>query len=88
MLLDDPIYSDVGRPAILSYAGRTVDLATLRETVSLYQKLGPESRATATIRVVGGPILTAGQIKRLMTDSPDWPIVVRRRARRFDAHQV
>jgi hypothetical protein len=87
MLLDDPIYSDVGRPATLSYAGRTVDLATLRETVSVYQKLGPESRATATIRIVGGPILTAGQIKRLLNRPSDWPLVTRSLAGLADAYQ-
>ena len=60
------IYFDAARPATLNDgAGALTDCATLQEAVSAWQRLPPEQKIRATVKVIGGPVYTAKEIERL-----------------------
>jgi hypothetical protein len=60
------IYVDAGRPATLNDgAGGLTDCATLQEAVLAWQRLAPEKKIRATVKVIGGPVYTAKEIERL-----------------------
>jgi hypothetical protein len=64
--LTDKIYVDATRPATLNDgAGLQTDCPTLGEAVTAWQRLSPEQKIRATIKVIGGPVYTACQIDRL-----------------------
>ena len=64
--LTDKIYVDATRPATLNDgAGLQTDCPTLGEAVTASQRLPPEQKIRATIKVIGGPVYTACQIDRL-----------------------
>ena len=64
--LTDKIYVDATRPATLNDgAGVQTDCLTLGEAVAAWQRLPPEQKIRATIKVIGGPVYTACQIDRL-----------------------
>ena len=64
--LTDKIYVDATRPATLNNgAGLQTDCPTLGEAVTAWQRLPPEQKIRATIKVIGGPVYTACQIDRL-----------------------
>ena len=64
--LTDKIYVDATRPATLNDgAGLQTDCPTLGEAVTAWQRLPPEQKIRATIKVIGGPVYTACQIDRL-----------------------
>jgi hypothetical protein len=63
---DYKIYVDAGRPATLSNgAGALTDCATLQEAVLAWQRLTPEQKIRATVKVIGGPLYTVKEIDRL-----------------------
>jgi len=62
---DEKIYADATRPATLNNNGMLDDCPTLQEAVMAWQRLPPEQRQRATIRVFGGPLYTAAEIERL-----------------------
>ena len=63
---DYKIYVDADRPATLNNgAGVLDDCATLQEAVSAWQRLAPEQKIRATVKVIGGPVYTAHEIDRL-----------------------
>ncbi len=66
LLSDDyRIYVDGGRPATLNDgAGTSTDCATLQEAVMAWQRLTPEQKIRATVKLIGGPVYTAHQIAR------------------------
>ena len=60
------IYVDANRPATLNNgAGALTDCATLQEAVLARQRLPPEQKIRATVKVIGGPVYTAKEIERL-----------------------
>ena len=60
------IYVDANRPATLNNgAGVLTDCATLQEAVLAWQRLAPEQKIRATVKVIGGPVYTAKEIERL-----------------------
>jgi len=63
---DYKIYVDAGRPATLNDgAGTLTDCTTLQEAVLAWQRLAPEQKIRATVKVIGGPVYTAQEIERL-----------------------
>jgi hypothetical protein len=59
------IYVDAGLPATLNNgAGVLTDCATLQEAVLAWQRLAPEQKIRATVKVIGGPVYTAHEIDR------------------------
>ena len=62
---DDKIYVDASQPAILLYAGRSIDCLTLQEAVMEWHRLPANDRTHAMIRVRGGTIYAAREIDRL-----------------------
>ena len=63
---DYKIYVDASRPATLNNgAGALTDCATLQEAVLAWQRLAPEQKIRATVKVIGGPVYTAKEIERL-----------------------
>jgi hypothetical protein len=63
---DYKIYVDAGQPATLnSGTGALTDCATLQEAVSAWQRLAPEQKIRATVKVIGGPVYTVQEIERL-----------------------
>jgi hypothetical protein len=68
---DYKIYVDGGAPATLNDgAGISTDCATLQEAVSAWQRLTPEQKIRATVKLIGGPVYTAHQIARSHGRSP------------------
>ena len=64
--LTDKIYVDATQPAALNDgAGVQTDCPTLGEAVMAWQRLRPEQKIRATIKVIGGPVYTAHEIDRL-----------------------
>ena len=62
---DYKIYVDGGAPAALNDgAGISTDCATLQEAVLAWQRLTPEQKIRATVKLIGGPVYTAHQIAR------------------------
>ena len=62
---DYKIYVDAVRPATLNDgAGALTDCATLQEAVLAWQRLSPEQKIRATVKVIGGPVYTAQEIER------------------------
>ena len=62
---DYKIYVDGGAPATLNDgAGISTDCATLQEAVLAWQRLTPEQKIRATVKLIGGPVYTAHQIAR------------------------
>ena len=63
---DYKIYVDAGRPATLNNgAGALTDCTTLQEAVLAWQRLAPEQKIRATVKVIGGPVYTVKEIERL-----------------------
>ena len=57
---------DATQPATLNDgAGVQTDCPTLGEAVTAWQRLRPEQKIRATIKVIGGPVYTAHEIDRL-----------------------
>ena len=66
MIDDYKIYVDAGRPATLNNgAGTLTDCSTLQEAVLAWQRLAPEQKIRATVKVIGGPVYAAHEIDRL-----------------------
>ncbi len=63
---DYKIYVDAGQPATQhDGAGALTDCATLQEAVLAWQRLAPEQKIRATVKVIGGPVYSAHEIERL-----------------------
>jgi hypothetical protein len=63
---DYKIYVDANRPATLNNgAGALTDCPKLGEAVMEWQRLPPEQKIRATVKVIGGPVYTAQEIERL-----------------------
>ena len=67
LMTDDyKIYVDASQPATLNNgAGALTDCPTLQEAVIAWRKLAPDQKIRATIKVIGGRVYTAHEIKRL-----------------------
>jgi hypothetical protein len=64
--LTNKIYVDATQPATLDDgAGVQTDCPTLGEAVTAWQRLRPEQKIRATIKVIRGPVYTAHEIDRL-----------------------
>jgi len=59
------IHVDASRPATLQNGAVSTDCPTLQKAVAVWHRLRPERAQRATIRVVGGPLYTAAEIRRL-----------------------
>ena len=46
-------------------AGAMTDCPTLQEAVVAWQRLAPEQKIRATVKVIGGPVYTVKEIQRL-----------------------
>jgi hypothetical protein len=63
---DYKIYVDASVPAALNNGtGISTDCPTLQEAVLAWQRLAPEQKIRATVRVIGGRVYTAQEIERL-----------------------
>jgi hypothetical protein len=63
---DYRIYVDGSQPATLNNgAGALTDCPTLQEAVLAWQRLAPEQKIRATVKVIGGPVYTVKEIERL-----------------------
>jgi hypothetical protein len=63
---DYKIYVDANRPATFNNgAGALTDCGTLQEAVLAWQRLAPEQKIRATVKVIGGPVYTVKEIERL-----------------------
>ena len=63
---DYKIYVDASQPATLNNgAGALTDFAILQEAVLAWQRLAPEQKIRATVKVIGGPVYTVKEIERL-----------------------
>jgi hypothetical protein len=62
---DYKIYVDAGRPATLNNGAGALTDCTLQEAVLTWQRLAPEQKIRATVKVIGGPVSTAQEIDRL-----------------------
>jgi hypothetical protein len=66
MSADYKIYVDASVPATLNNGtGVSTDCPTLQEAVLAWQRLPPEQKIRATVRVIGGRVYTAHEIDRL-----------------------
>jgi hypothetical protein len=61
----DKIYVDATRPATLRYGQRSVHCFTLQEAKLAWDRLPPEQRRTATIKVADGAVYREPEIRRL-----------------------
>jgi hypothetical protein len=62
---DYKIYVDAGVPATLNNGtGMSTDCPTLQEAVLAWQRLAPEQKIRATVRVIGGRVYRAQEIER------------------------
>ena len=63
---DYRICVDGSQPATLNNgAGALTDCPTLQEAVLAWQRLAPEQKIRATVKVIGGPVYTVKEIERL-----------------------
>jgi len=62
---EEKICVDASRPATLNNGGSLDDWPSLQEAVVAWDRLPPEQRKHATIRVIGGPLFTAAEIELL-----------------------
>jgi hypothetical protein len=63
---DDKIYVDAAQPATLNNGGgKSTDYPTLREAVVAWQRLAPEHKIRAIVKLIGGPVYTMKEIERL-----------------------
>ncbi len=58
------IYVDAERPATLNNGSVLIDCLTLQEAAIAWDKLTAKQKRRATIKVFGGPLYTAAEIKR------------------------
>jgi hypothetical protein len=66
MSTDYKIYVDASVPATRNNGtGVSTDCPTLQEAVLAWQRLPPDQKIRATVRVIGGPVYTAHEIDRL-----------------------
>jgi hypothetical protein len=71
MSADYKIYIDASVPATLNNGtGISTDCLTLQEAVLAWQRLAPEQKIRATVRVIGGRANTAQEIA--FTAMPAW----------------
>ena len=61
---NEKIHVDASMPATLHGGVVSTECPTLQKAVALWHKLRPEQAQRATIRVVGGPLYTAAEIRR------------------------
>jgi hypothetical protein len=61
----DKVYVDADRPATLRYGEHSVHCFTLQEAKLAWNRLPPEQRRTATIKVVDGALYQESEIRRL-----------------------
>jgi hypothetical protein len=65
MSADYKIYVDASVPAKLNNGtGMSTDCPTLQEAVLAWQRLAPQQKIRATVRVIGGRVYTAQEIER------------------------
>jgi hypothetical protein len=62
---DYKIYVDASRPATLNNGAGALTDSTLQEAVLAWQRLPPEQKIRATVKVIGGPVYTVKEIERL-----------------------
>jgi hypothetical protein len=63
---DDKIYVDAAQPATLNNGGgKLADYPTLQEAVVAWQRLAPEHKTRAIVKLIGGPVYTVKEIERL-----------------------
>ena len=61
---NEKIHVDASMPARLHSGAVSTDCPTLQKAAAVWHRLRPE-QARATIRVIGGPVYTAAEIRRL-----------------------
>ena len=63
---DYKIYVDASRQATLNNgAGALTNCTTLQEAVLAWQRLAPEHKTRAIVKLIGGPVYTVKEIERL-----------------------
>jgi hypothetical protein len=62
---NEKIHVDASRPATLYSGAVSTDCPSLQKAVAVWHRLRPEQAQRATIRVIGGPLYTAAEIRRL-----------------------
>jgi hypothetical protein len=61
---NEKIHVDASMPATLHSGAVSTECATLQKAVAVWHRLRPEQAQRATIRVIGGPLYTAAEIRR------------------------
>jgi hypothetical protein len=61
----EKIHVDASWPATLQNGAVSTDCSTLQKAVAAWHRLRPEQAQCATIRVTGGSLYTAAEIRRL-----------------------
>ena len=62
---NEKIDVDASAPATLHSGAISTDCPTLQRAVAMWHRLRPEQAQRATIRVIGGPLYAAAEIRRL-----------------------
>jgi hypothetical protein len=60
----EKIHVDASIPATLHSGAVSTECPTLQKAVAVWHRLRPEQAQRATIRVIGGPVYTAAEIRR------------------------
>jgi hypothetical protein len=61
---NEKIHVDASMPATLHSGAVSTECPTLQKAVAVWHRLRPEQAQGATIRVIGGPLYTAAEIRR------------------------
>ena len=64
---DEKSHVDVGRPAILHNGAVSTDFPTLKDAITAWNRLRPEQAQRASIRLIGGELYPATEIRKLLT---------------------
>ena len=60
---------DVSRPATLHNGAVSTDFPTLQDAIMAWHKLRPEQAQRASIRIIGGQLYPAAEIRKLLNGS-------------------
>ena len=66
---EEKIYLDGNRPATLHNGAVSIDFPTLQEAIMAWNRLRPEQAQRASIRIIGGQLYPATEIRKLLNGS-------------------
>ncbi len=66
---DGKIHLDGSRPATLHNGAVSTDFPTLQDAIMAWHRLRPEQAQRASIRIIGGQLYPAAEIRKLLNGS-------------------